>query len=150
MQCYSTLRFTYSRFALNVYDLMGYMATTLENEMDKKSSRQRIRRFQVLLLPTEAVAIKSHAANCGVSVSAYLRELGLHYKPKTILDYKAAIQLAKVNGDLGRLGGLLKMWLTNDERLTFLGKEQGVVRINGLLDEIQSTQCLLLELVKKV
>ena len=118
--------------------------------MDKKSSRQRIRRFQVLLLPTEAVAIKSHAANCGVSVSAYLRELGLHYKPKTILDYKAAIQLAKVNGDLGRLGGLLKMWLTNDERLTFLGKEQGVVRINGLLDEIQSTQCLLLELVKKV
>ena len=118
--------------------------------MDKKSSRQRIRRLQVLALTDEAVAIKSNAANCGMSVSAYLRDLGLHYKPKTILDYKAAIQLGKVNGDLGRLGGLLKMWLTNDERLKFLGKEQAVARINRLLDEIQSMQGLLLDAIRKV
>ena len=118
--------------------------------MDNKSSRQRIRRLQVLALPDEAVAIKSHATNCGLSVSAYLRDLGLHYKPKTILDDKAVTQLAKVNGDLGRLGGLLKMWLTNDERLVFLGKEQVVARINSLLDEIQTSQGLLLEAIRKV
>jgi hypothetical protein len=118
--------------------------------MDKKASRLRVRRLQVLVLPAEAVAIKSNAANCGLSASAYLRSLGLHYKPKTILDYKAVTEMAKVNGDLGRLGGILKMWLTNDERLKALGKEQVVPKINNLLDEIQSTQGLLLETVKKV
>jgi len=118
--------------------------------MDKKFSRQRVRRVQVLLLPVEAVAVKNNAANCGLSVSAYLRSLGLHYKPKTILDYKAVVELAKVNGDMGRLGGLLKMLLTNDERLKAMGKEQAVPKINNVLDEIQFMQFLLLEIMKKV
>ena len=118
--------------------------------MDKKSSRQRICRFQVLLLPSEAVAIKSHAANCGMSASAYLRDLGLHYQPKTILDFKAASQLAKVNGDQGRLGGLLKMWLTNNDGWQALAKEQALPTIHQLLQDIQSMQALLLETAKKV
>jgi hypothetical protein len=111
--------------------------------MDKKSSRQRIRRFQVLLLPAEAVAIKSHAANCSLSVSAYLRNLGLHYRPKSNVDADAVMEMVKVNGDLGRLGGLLKMWLTNEERLK---PEQ----INSLLDDIKSILAALLEKVKKL
>src|SRR5436305_431567 len=118
--------------------------------MDKQPSRQRIHHLRVPVLLAEKTAIQQHAVNCGLSVSAYLRNLGLHYKPKSIVDADAVMELVKVNGDLGRLGGLLKMWLTNDERLTFLGKEQVVVRINGLLDEIQSTQGLLYEKVKKL
>ncbi len=111
--------------------------------MDKKISRQRIRRFQVLLLPSEAVAIKSNAANCSLSVSAYLRDLGLHYRPKSNVDADAVMEMFKVNGDLGRLGGLLKMWLTNEERLK---PEQ----INSLLDDIKSILAVLLEKVKKL
>lgn len=110
--------------------------------MDKKS-RQRIRRFQVLLLPAEAVAIKNHAAHCSLSVSAYLRELGLHYHPKSNVDADAVLEMVKVNGDLGRLGGLLKMWLTNKERIQ---PEQ----INGVLDKIESILIILLEKVKKL
>jgi len=31
------------------------------------------------------------------------------------------MELVKINADLGRIGGLLKMWLTNDEKLEFEG-----------------------------
>ena len=104
--------------------------------------------LRVPALPSETAEIKQNAADCGLSVSAYLRNLGLQYKPKGILDYKAVGELVKVNADLGRLGGLLKMWLSNDERLGALNKE--ALAINELLQDIQSTQALLLETARKV
>ena len=114
--------------------------------MQKKPSRQRVKQLQVPVLASEAETIKSNAAKFGLPVAAYLRTLGLNHQPKTILDSKAVIELAKVNGDLGRLGGLLKLWLTNDEKVKFLGKDQ----IASILDDIQATQTLLFEKVKKV
>jgi len=85
--------------------------------MEKKPSRQRIKLIPVPVLPSEKEEIKTRAKACGMSVAAYLRTLGLNHRPKAVLDAKAVLELAKVNGDLGRLGGLLKMLLTNNERL---------------------------------
>ncbi len=118
--------------------------------MTKKQSRRRVQKLQVPVLPAEAIEIKNNAADCGLAVAAYLRNVGLQYKPKGILDSKAISELVKINGDLGRLGGLLKMWLSNDERLKLLGKELVIAKINSLLDEIQLTQAMLLEVAKKV
>ncbi len=118
--------------------------------MKKKQSRRRVQKLQVPVLPAEAVEIKSNAKDCGLAVAAYLRNVGLQYKPKGILDYKAIGELVKVNADLGRLGGLLKMWLSNDERLKLLGKELVIAKINSLLDEIELTQATLLEAARKV
>lgn len=147
----SNIAFSYSRFALNGCCPDGHAATAFwGDKMDKKPSRQRMRRLQVPVLSSEALAIKTHAANCRLSVAAYLRELGLHYKPKTIFDADIGMELVRINGDLGRLGGLLKMWLTNDERLKLFGKEHIVPKINNVLDEIQSTQHLLFEKVNKL
>ena len=55
-------------------------------------------------------------------------------------------QLAKVNGDMGRLGGLLKMMLTNQERRT-LETEAALVR---LLGEIETVQKELLKAVRQL
>ncbi|MEK6747126.1 MAG: conjugal transfer transcriptional regulator TraJ [Pseudomonadota bacterium] len=116
--------------------------------MTKKQSRRRVHHLRVPVLPSETTKIKQNAADCGLSVAAYLRSVGLQYKPKGILDYKAVGELVKVNADLGRLGGLLKMWLSNDERLGVFNKES--LEINELLQEIQLTQSLLLETARKV
>ena len=116
--------------------------------MTKKQSRRRVHHLRVPVLPSETIEIKQNAADCGLSVSAYLRSIGLQYKPKGILDYKAVGELVKVNADVGRLGGLLKMWLSNDERLGVFNKES--LEINELLQEIQATQALLLETARKV
>lgn len=67
-----------------------------------------------------------------------------------VLDQQAVIEMAKVNGDLGRLGGLLKMWLTNDERLAGYDQEQLKQTIVGVLAKIDENQQLLLATVKKL
>ena len=57
-----------------------------------------------------------------------------------ILDYQRVDDLARINGDLGRLGGLLKLWLTNDEKLAIYGRPQIQQTILGVLDAIQENQ----------
>ncbi|APW64423.1 hypothetical protein LPB137_00540 [Poseidonibacter parvus] len=50
----------------------------------------------------------------GLKIPGYLRSLGLNYSIKSIVDEKAAANLLKVNADMGRLGGLFKMWLEDN------------------------------------
>lgn len=51
------------------------------------------------------------AAQTGLSQSSYLRAVGLNTPIRSVVDLKAVSDLAKVNGDLGRVAGLLKLWL---------------------------------------
>lgn len=74
-------------------------------------TRDRIRRMLVAVTPGERAEIERRAALAGMSLSAYLRTAGLNHPIRSVLDYQAALELAKVSGDLGRLGGLLKQWL---------------------------------------
>lgn len=67
-----------------------------------------------------------------------------------VLDQKAVVELSKVNGDLGRLGGLLKMWLSNDERLAIFKKDQVETSIREALEKIQALQDQMFEAVKKL
>ncbi|MFT9017640.1 hypothetical protein [Acetobacter malorum] len=43
--------------------------------------------------------------------SRLLRELGLGYNPPSKVDLESLYWLGRLRGDLGRLGGLLKLWL---------------------------------------
>ena len=110
-----------------------------------KSSRQRNQQLHVPVLPDEKEIIQSRAKDCSLSMSSYLRNLGLGYVPKSILDSKLVLELVKINADLGRLGGLLKMWLTNDERL-----DGSAHNIEGVLKDIRLTQGRMLEAVKRL
>jgi hypothetical protein len=40
-----------------------------------------------------------------------MRRLALGYRPESIVDGRTMLELIRVRGDLGRLGGLLKLWL---------------------------------------
>ena len=46
-----------------------------------------------------------------MSRSGYLRALGLNTPIRSVVDLTAVADLAKVNGDLWRVAGLLKLWL---------------------------------------
>lgn len=46
-----------------------------------------------------------------MSRSSYLRALGLNTPIRSVVDLAALADLAKVNSDLGRAAGLLKLWL---------------------------------------
>jgi hypothetical protein len=101
--------------------------------------------IKVWVTPGEKQAIETNAKNCGMSTSAYLRKVGLGMPIKSILDQNSIADLAKVNADQGRLGGLLKLWLTNDEKLKPYDRVKLSTNITKLLGEIKRLQALLFE-----
>ena len=74
--------------------------------------RDRNRPLRVFVSERERAEIETRAAATGLSVSAYLRNLGLGFQPHSTLDQGAILALVKVNADQGRLGGLFKLWLS--------------------------------------
>jgi hypothetical protein len=102
---------------------------------DRKRSI-RARQLHVPVLPEEEAAIKQMAAASGLLVAAYLRKTGLGYRVRSILDNQQVEELARINGDLGRLGGLLKLWLTDDPRAARYGRNI----IRALLVKIEATR----------
>ena len=112
----------------------------------KKSTRKHGRHLRVPVLTAEENEIKSNAANAGLTTAEYLRRLGLGYQFHSAVDKQAILELSKINADLGRLGGLLKLWLSNDERLSHLKPQTMLV----VLDRIKVTQAAMLEVVNKL
>jgi hypothetical protein len=110
-------------------------------------SEQRQRKappIMVRVTEQEKARIHANAATCGVSAPALLRDLGLGLQTQSVLDQRAILDLLRVSADLGRLGGLLKMWLSNDERLPH-GITPDVLR---LFRDIEQTQARLRALVE--
>jgi hypothetical protein len=110
--------------------------------------RKRIREpfIKVVASAAERAEIKRLAWAASLSMSAYLRTLGLNWKPKSTLDCRAILALAKVNADQGRLGGLLKLWLserpgqgapTTDVRRLLKEIENAQAELRGVLDKLK-------------
>ena len=106
--------------------------------------------IKMYLKPNEKDKITQNARECGMSLSAYARTLALGDVPVTNADLDEIEKVMKVHADLGRLGGLFKMFLKNDERLNDMGREMGVATIDGALVDIRTTQSKLLQLIDVV
>lgn len=78
-------------------------------------TRRREQKIFVRVSIGELAEISEKASACDLSNPAYLRSLGLSGRPKSTLDSQHILELAKINADIGRLGGLLKLWLLEKE-----------------------------------
>ena len=105
-------------------------------EASEKVTRKGSAPIKVYCLPEERAAIEANAQAAGMSTSAYLLAVGQGYRVQGVTDYENVRELVRVNGDLGRLGGLLKLWLTDDDRTARFG----VSTILALLGKIEATQ----------
>lgn len=108
-------------------------------------SVNRKRPIKVYVTDEDRAQIEVNAAAARMSLSDYLRTVGLGITPRSAFDHEAVRTLAKVNGDLGRLGGLLKMWLADQPGV---GASEGNVR--ELLDRLLATQEELRDVVGRV
>ncbi len=106
--------------------------------------------IKIYLKPCDKARIAKNARVCGMSMSAYVRNLALGEAPITKIELAEMNKVMKIHADLGRLGGLLKMTLTNDERLNDMGREMGIATIDGTLVDIRAAQAKLLDLVDLV
>jgi hypothetical protein len=101
-----------------------------------KPSRKRAQHLRVPVSPEEKAAIQRQAAKAGLKVAAYLRNVGMGFEIHGVVDAIQVEELARINGHLGRLGGLLKLWLTNDARVAQFGE----ATIRAILSRIEDTQ----------
>ena len=108
-----------------------------------QESRDRNRPLKVVVSERERAEIETRAGATGLSVSAYLRNLGLGFKPQSTLDHQAVLALLRVNADQGRLGGLFKLWLSGRS-----APSAETMEIRKLLAAIEDCQLKLKALVE--
>ena len=106
--------------------------------------RDRKRPLKIYVTEEERGAIGTRAKGCGLVVSDYLRAVGLGHEPRSVFAHEAVMALAKVNADQGRLGGLLKLWLSDRP-----GQGASTVDVRRLLREIEAAQADLRKLVER-
>ena len=107
--------------------------------------RNRLLPMKAFVTDTERDLIEKRAQEARLSVSAYLRAASLAQPVRSVLDQDAVLQLAKVNGDQGRLGGLLKLWLVDRP-----GRGLSEAEVRRLLDRIGELQGRLAEVVGRI
>jgi hypothetical protein len=105
-----------------------------KNEDQSKQKRSKVIYTRVTDEEHEEVTHRSKMY--GITTSNYLRNLALNYPLKSRVDQLAFLELGKCRADLGRLGGLLKMWLSNKDRRSGLDE----IEVKGLLKEIEDKQ----------
>jgi hypothetical protein len=108
-----------------------------QEELRGKSVRIRVNDF-------EHDEINQRAKMCCVTTSTYLRNIALNYPIKSRVDQLAFLELGKSRADLGRLGGLMKMWLSDKDRK--LGLDEIDVKV--LLKELEKAQELVTDQAK--
>jgi hypothetical protein len=115
-----------------------------------ENNRKATPPIKVCVTLNERNEIRALAAQHKLSMSRYLRDVGLGIQVISKLDKALVADLAKLNADQGRLGGLLKLWLTNDEKLAKFDQEVLVGTIEKALETIYANQSILLEKVSKL
>ena len=104
-------------------------------------SRKRTQTIQIRVSPEEKKLLEEGVGRCDLSVPAWLRKLGLGHRPASHVDIQALEKLARLHGDLGRVGGLLKMWLSdrNAEQARRLDIPDLIIQLNALRAEMKAT-----------
>ena len=115
----------------------------------KPMSRRRDRDLRVPVRPEEAQIIEAQARAVGLTIAAYLRALGTGYQPRAIVDRDQVNEMLRINGDLGRLGGLLKLWLSDDAKLAAFDRGQIRQVILSALRRIEDNQAELRSVVRR-
>lgn len=106
--------------------------------MADTGTRERRKPLKVYVSPKERQRILALAKDCRLAPSTYLRRIGLGYQPKSAIDREAIRELAKVNADQGRLGGLLKLWLSDKK-----GEGASVRHVRSVLQDIEHVQTII-------
>ena len=111
----------------------------------------REKQINIRLTELEYQELTQKAEGYGLTLSRYLRDLGMNYPMTCIVDQKAVHSLLKVAGDMGRLGGLFKHWLVQNEdsKMNF-SQKRSYEDIDKIVDEILDLQILLKQEALKI
>lgn len=116
-----------------------------EGTKRKAPPRRRGKPIEVWVTDEEKATITERAEEAGMSRSGYLRALGLNTPIRSVVDLTAVADLAKANGDLGRVTGLLKLWLAEKR-----GQGARTVDVEAMMREFRELQREMMAIMSKV
>ena len=87
--------------------------TEIEKKRKKNIGPRSGQRIPVKVTASEKEAIERTARQVRLPASTLMRNLALGYSPPSRVDQETFLELFSLRGDLGRLGGLLKLWLVD-------------------------------------
>lgn len=121
----------------------------------RKKSEVRKRQAHIMIRVTEEekeqIHLKAKMTGHPHHTGTFIRKAVLNYPLRSVVDEYAVNQLLQAKADLGRLGGLFKLWLTKnqDDRVLKLGNRT-FENVEVLVQEIEKKQDKLLEYAKKL
>lgn len=118
----------------------------------KKTDNPRKKFVAVWCTPEEKERIKQKAAMCGTKTGPFIRDLALEYPLTSRVDQYAVDQLLQAKADLGRLGGLFKLWLTKNEDFKESAKlgNRSYEDVEDLVRDLEANEKELIEIAKKL
>ena len=118
----------------------------------KKRSERRKREdmFMVRVSEEESERIHENALAAQLNVAEFLRRLGQGYTPPSRVDQQAIRELCLAIGDLGRLGGLLKLWMAETRSGSVHSENVDLKSIEEVWRDIQALSGHLKEKVKSL
>jgi hypothetical protein len=119
-------------------------------KIDSTSNRKTTTPIKVCCTPDERQTLIEKAGQCGLSVSNFLRTVGLGIGIVSVVDHRKIEELVKVNGDLGRLGGLLKLCIANEAQHYSLSSHGFKDQILATIADIKANQARLKAIIKQV
>lgn len=119
-------------------------------KIESTSNRKTTTPIKVCCTPVERQTLIEKAGQCGLSVSNFLRTVGLGFGIVSLVDHRKVDELVRINGDLGRLGGLLKLCLGNDASLQAISTHGYKDQIVSTLSDIKANQASLKAIIKQV
>ncbi|MFT9067230.1 MAG: hypothetical protein ABF420_04195 [Acetobacter syzygii] len=87
--------------------------TEIEKKRKKNIGPRSGQRIPVKVTAAEKEAIERTARQVRLPASTLMRNLALGHSPPSRVDQETFLELFSLRGDLGRLGGLLKLWLVD-------------------------------------
>lgn len=123
---------------------MTIKSRAMSEKLNTYGTRPRAKYIKVFVSAEESDELTGRAYQSGLSLSAYLRAAGMNHPIRSVLDLKAVADLAKVNGDLGRVAGLLKLWLAEKR-----GQGAHPVDVEAVMTEFRTLQTKLTSIMSR-
>ncbi len=120
----------------------------------RSESRKRQAHIMIRVSEEEKTRIRQKAAMAGYPhrTGTYIRKAVLNYPLRSLVDQYAIDKLLQAKADLGRLGGLFKLWLAKSEDCKASAKlgEKDYETVEELVNAIEKRQGDLLQIAAQL
>ncbi len=118
---------------------------------DQRSKKQkRTHHLDSRLTPEEYYMIVTKAKATGYTASEYMRRVACGYPLHSMVDQLAVNELLQTRADSGRLGGLFKKWLTENEKIKPSLGSRSYQEVNSIVSKILKDQERLLNIAERI